>query len=229
VGESSAQEAEAVSADVAESAAALRIERRQVDKFGERRGQLAAAALATLSELGYARTSLREIAQKSDFSHGVFHYYFRDKVDLITYCVREYKAACIGHYDEIITGAESAEQLRGAFADLLASSARDDTAMHRLWYDLRNQSLFESDFQADVAEVDDSLERMIWRIVSKYAGFVGTGVALPRNTVYAVFDGLFQQSLLGLHAGNEHAVETLRESVWQVLPRLLVGFGTDRS
>ena len=229
MGERSSQEPVAVTVDVAESAAALRIGRRQVDKFGERRAKLAAAALVTLSELGYARTSLREIAQKSDFSHGVFHYYFRDKVDLITYCVREYKAACIRHYDEIVTGAESAEQLRRAFADLLASSVRDDTAMHRLWYDLRNQSLFESDFQADVAEVDDSLERMIWRIVSKYAGFVDAEIALPRSTVYAVFDGLFQQAMLGLHAGNEHAVETLRESVWQVLPRLLVGFGSDRS
>jgi hypothetical protein len=41
-----------------------RISRRQVDKFAERRAQLADAALQTLAELGYARTSLREIAQK---------------------------------------------------------------------------------------------------------------------------------------------------------------------
>ena len=45
-----------------------RIARRQVDKFGERRDQLAAAALATLAEQGYANTSLRDIAQHSQFS-----------------------------------------------------------------------------------------------------------------------------------------------------------------
>jgi AcrR family transcriptional regulator len=205
-----------------ESAAALRIERRSVDKFGDRRAQLAAAALATLSELGYARTSLREIAQMSGFSHGVLHYYFRDKVDLITYCVREYKAACIAHYDQIITSATSAEQLRTSFADALADSARDDTPMHRLWYDLRNQSLFEKDFQADVAEVDDSLERMIWRIMTTYAEFAGAEIALTRSTTYAVFDGLFQQALLGLNAGNDQALESLRVGVRQILPRLLV-------
>src|SRR5690349_15394605 len=60
----------------------------RVDKFEERRRELADAALQTLSELGYARTSLREIAQHTSFSHGVLHYYFRDKVELITYCVR---------------------------------------------------------------------------------------------------------------------------------------------
>jgi hypothetical protein len=60
-----------------------RANRPSVDKFGERRAELAEAALVTLSELGYARTSLREIAQNSVFSHGVLHYYFNDKIDLI--------------------------------------------------------------------------------------------------------------------------------------------------
>ncbi len=73
----------------------------RVDKFAGRREELAAAALKTLSELGYAKTSLREIAQNSDFSHGMLHYYFRDKIELITYCVRQYKTECITRYDKI--------------------------------------------------------------------------------------------------------------------------------
>jgi AcrR family transcriptional regulator len=46
-----------------------RIPRQRVDKFAERRAELAEAALQTLSELGYARTSLREIAENSEFTH----------------------------------------------------------------------------------------------------------------------------------------------------------------
>ena len=42
-----------------------RISRRQIDKFAERRAQLASAALQTLAQLGYARTSLREIGRAS--------------------------------------------------------------------------------------------------------------------------------------------------------------------
>ena len=53
------------------------------DRFAQRRRELADATIQTLSELGYARTSLREIAQNSAFSHGVLHYYFADKVDLM--------------------------------------------------------------------------------------------------------------------------------------------------
>src|SRR5690349_2905926 len=146
-----------------------RIARRQVDKFAERRAQLAAAALQTLAEQGYARTSLRDIAQNSDFSHGVLHYYFADKFELITYCVRQYKAECVTRYDSVVATATSADQLRVGFGAAMAVTLREDAAVHRLWYDLRNQSLFEEKFRADAVEIDHSLERMIWRIVSRYA------------------------------------------------------------
>ena len=86
-----------------------RFDRARVDKFEARRGELADATLQTLGELGFARTSLREIALKTAFSHGVLHYYFRDKVELITYCVRRYKEHCVTRYDEIVTEATSAD------------------------------------------------------------------------------------------------------------------------
>src|SRR5271168_1329618 len=88
-----------------------RIPRRRVDKFAERRAELAEAALETLAELGYARTSLREIAQNSEFSHGVLHYYFSDKVDLICCGVRYYKAKCVTRYDGVVATATSRKSL----------------------------------------------------------------------------------------------------------------------
>ena len=155
--------------EIVEEGKRERIARRQVDKFGERRDQLAAAALQTLAEQGYANTSLRDIAQHSDFSHGVLHYYFADKFELITYCVQRYKAECVKRYDSIVATATTADELRTGFGSAMAATLREDAALHRLWYDLRNQSLFEEKFRADVVEIDQSLERMIWRIVSKYA------------------------------------------------------------
>src|SRR4030095_5336769 len=81
--------------------------RTPVDKYDERRTQLAISALATLGELGYARTSLREIANNSEFSHGVVHYYFANKVELITHCVRYYKAQCVTRYDGLVAESTS--------------------------------------------------------------------------------------------------------------------------
>src|ERR1700746_1807979 len=182
-----------------------RIARRQVDKFAERRAQLASAALQTLAELGYARTSLRDIAQNSDFSHGVLHYYFSDKFELITYCARQYKAECVTRYDGVVATAGSAADLKRGFATAMATTLREDAALHRLWYDLRNQSLFDDAFRADVHEIDRSLERMIWRIVSKFAELAGTPLAVSSAVAYAVFDGLFQHALIRHLAGHASA------------------------
>jgi AcrR family transcriptional regulator len=194
-----------------------RVARRQVDKFAERRAQLAAAALQTLAELGYARTSLRDIAQNSEFSHGVLHYYFSDKFELITYCVRQYKAECVKRYDSIVATAGSAAELQRGFGAAMAATLREDARLHRLWYDLRNQSLFDDAFRTDVQEIDQSLERMIWRILTKFADLSGTPLAVTSPVAYAMFDGLFQHALISHLAGSTSAAADLDENVQRVL------------
>jgi AcrR family transcriptional regulator len=203
-------------------AAAERISRRQADKFAERRAQLAQSCLKTLSELGYARTSLREIAQNSEFSHGVLHYYFTDKIDLIIQSVRQYKAICVTRYDEIVAVAGTARQLRTGFAAALAQTLVDDGQMHRLWYDLRSQALFEPTLRADVQDIDGKLEQMIHRIVSRYAELAGVEPAFSPSVAYALFDGLFQQALLHHLAGDERAAATLERQARQVLDDLVL-------
>ncbi|WP_199796661.1 TetR/AcrR family transcriptional regulator [Pseudonocardia dioxanivorans] len=194
-----------------------RVSRRRADKVEERRRELADAALLTLSELGYARTSLREIAQNSEFSHGVLHYYFRDKVDLITYCVRRYKAVCVQRYDDVVATATTAPALADEFAAAMAATLVADGLMHRLWYDLRSQSLFEASFRDDVAAIDASLERMIERIVARYAQLSGRPPVCGTGAAYAMFDGLFQQALWRHLAGDPQAPGTLRADVVQML------------
>ena len=194
---------------------------RTVDKVTQRRSELAAAALKTLAEQGYARTGLRDIAANSEFSHGVLHYYFRDKVDLITHCVREYKAQCVTRYDDVVATASSASELAAGFLDKQSETLVEEPALHRLWYDLRGQSMFEESFRADVAEIDLSLERMIWRVLSRYAELAGAPLDLTPPTAYAVFDGLFLQALLRQLAGDPHAARDLRASVTAVIGRLV--------
>ena len=191
-------------------------------KFAERRAELGEAALTTLAELGYARTSLREIAQNSAFSHGVLHYYFSDKLDLILCSVKQYKARCVKRYDEVTASAKTVEALIRGFAEALAGTLVADARLHRLWYDLRAQALFEAAFRDDVAEIDASLEQMIWRVTSRLAELVGRSVPVPSEVAYATFDGLFQQALLKHLAGDPSAPEVLKQQV-RLVVHLLFG------
>jgi AcrR family transcriptional regulator len=197
-----------------------RIPRRRVDKFAERRAELAEAALQTLSELGYARTSLREIAQNSEFSHGVLHYYFTDKVDLILCSVRQYKARCVTRYDQVTADSQSYEELMSGFVAALGQTLRDEAHMHRLWYDIRAQTLFEAAFRTDVAELDKSLENMIWRIMCRFVDLTGEPQTMPPPVIYAMIDGLFQQGLLKHLSGDAQAIDQMQTDVRLVLAKI---------
>lgn len=191
-----------------------RAERRPpADKYSERRAELVDAALQTLAELGYARTSLREIAQKSRFSHGVIHYYFSDKVDLIAYCVRVYKAKCVLRYDQIVLEASTYDELEEKFAAGLAQTAKDDALLHRLWYDLRSQALFEDTFRTDVKEIDKSLEDMVWRVMTKAFALKSIQPSISPQVAYAALDGLFQTALLRSLANDPLALTELQTRV----------------
>src|SRR5689334_13729617 len=192
-----------------------------IDKIERRRIALAESALKTLGELGYARTSLREIANNSEFTHGVVHYYFRDKIDLISYCVRYYKTKCAQRYDEVVETATTADELAAGFLAKMTQTLVDETPMHRLWYDLRAQSMFEEQLRPDVVVIDQLLEAMIWRILTRYADLVGGEVSVDAPTAYALVDGLFEQAVVNYADDQSGVPERLVGRVGQVLPKLI--------
>jgi len=193
----------------------------RLDKFAERRKELAAAAVQTLSELGYARTSLREIAQNSEFSHGVLHYYFRDKVDLITCCVRYYKEYRVAQHDRLTAEAASLGEFVDGFVVNLAASMREEAHLHRLWYDLRAQALFEPAFRADVAAIEKTLEDTMERLVSRLHELAGETQTVPHALVYALVDGVFQQSLLKHVSGDPDAIDLCERNLRALLERIV--------
>ena len=194
-------------------------DRRPVDKFAERRRQLAEAALLTLSELGYARTSLREIAQNSEFSHGVLHYYFRDKVDLITHCVREYKARCVHPLrpDRRRPPPPPTSSRPGSPTASPQTMRRRTPTCTASGTTCARQSMFEASFRDDVAEIDaqpgadDLADRQPVRRAHRARRRVSPAAA------YAIFDGLFQQALARRLAGDGSAVAYLRSGVGALL------------
>ena len=195
--------------------------RTPADKHDERRRALADSALRTLGELGYARASLREIANNSEFSHGVVHYYFADKFELIVYCVRYYKARCVTRYDAVVDDSTTPEGLLDAFAAKLVETLRDEAPMHRLWYDLRTQSMFESGFRDDVVAIDVSMEAMVWRVVERYGELAAREPVVRADTAYSLIDGLFAKALRDHLAGDPYAPARLGADAARLLPVLL--------
>lgn len=206
----------------AEEGVVLHPRRSTEDKHQTRRDQLAESALVTLGELGYARTGLRDIAANSPFSHGVVHYYFRDKNELIVYCVRFHKSRCVLRYDDVVESATTPEELLDGFIAKLRLTLTSDAPMHRLWYDLRSASMFEEPLRETVDVIDGWLLDMVWRVISRYSELAGHDIAVSPQIAYAIVDGLFQQALLGMHDRPTPALDQIEVSLRQLLPTLLL-------
>src|SRR6266498_2743840 len=139
-----------------------------------------------------------------------------DKIDLISYCVRHYKTKCARRYDEVVETATSAEELAAGFLAKLTQTLVEETPMHRLWYDLRAQSMFEDGLRPDVAAIDQLLEEMIWRILTRYAELIDGTPTVDAPTAYALVDGLFEQAVVGYAADPDHVPAVLAERVSQI-------------
>lgn len=191
------------------------------DKFEDRREELARAALTTLSELGFARTSLREIAANTQFSHGVLHYYFQDKVELITYGVQGYYERCVSSYALQVGEALDAPGLVDAVAQAMAAILTTDPDMHRLWYDLRAQSLYDPSLLPTVQRCEDQLEVLISRMMGRLADLSGVPSPITPRAGYALVNGLFEAALHRLNAGQDGVAEQLHQDAVATLSLLI--------
>lgn len=188
-----------------------RAERAGTDKFALRRRSLAEAALEAIAERGFARTGLREIAQHSELSHGSLHYYFTDKNDLIAEAVRISRGDPAERYAEIVATAATPKELAERVADEMARSLRDDAHGHRLWYDLRNQALFESGFGDTIEQIEEALQTAIGGVLERYAELSGKPCRFDAALVYALTDGMLQNALIRHLRGDDDAIRRLRE------------------
>jgi TetR/AcrR family transcriptional regulator, transcriptional repressor of bet genes len=189
-------------------------------KFQARRAALAESAIRALAETGYANTSLRDIAQSSHFSHGVLHYYFTDKLDLITCCVRQFKDHGVHRYDDVLANSRDPEEFRTRVGELLGESLVEGAPLHRLWYDLRTQSLYEPALRADALAIDQTLEELAGRVLDRYAELAGRTPVATAEVAYAGFDGLFQRALLRYLNGEKSVVRRLERSAGDLIAGL---------
>jgi AcrR family transcriptional regulator len=187
-----------------------RAERAGANKFAARRRELADSALAAIAENGFARTGLRDISARTDLSTGILHYYFDGKDDLIAQAIWQYKSECARRYDPIVETATTPHELISRFGVEMSATLRDESDRHRLWYDLRNQALFEDGFRDTIVAIDDLLADMVWAVVERHAQLSGGSPTIDRETAYALFDGLFLNCLIGYLRGDLDALEQIR-------------------
>lgn len=199
------------------SSTSVRAGKSSVDKFALRRRELADAALAAVAVRGFAHTGLRDVAAHTSLSLGILHYYFDDKDDLIGQAIWQYKSECARRYDEIVATSRTGDELAQRFGTEMSATLRDEADMHRLWYDLRNQSLFDTGFRDTIIAIDNLLSDMVWAVVERYAELENKSSTVGPISAYALFDGIFLNSLIAFLRGDLEAVHRVEAASIQLL------------
>ena len=186
-----------------EKKAEQRDDRRQI-----RRDELAQSAIATLAQLGYFRTSLRDIAEHCGKSVGLIHYYFEDKEELIAHCVRVYKRELIRTVDALLEEASTPEEAQQAFVEAMVFTVGEQATSHRIWYDINAQAMFEPRFERAIAEIEQQLVEMIGRVFAK--------CDIDPNLMVEGFtsiEGAFHYYLFQYLSAQPRALERFREQL----------------
>ena len=187
---------------------------RQTEKRENRRIEIADHAIRCFAEHGYAETSLRDIAEAAEINLGQLHYYFESKTDLILYTIRRYKTRFIGRLAEVIEHEGTQKARVASVIDLLTVAATRDAKIHRLWYDLRAQALFNPDLRAATSEIERDFESVTAALLHVQQPVASRGTV---HQTYLLLDAHFFDALQGTLSGEDPEGKRFRRAVRQVL------------
>ena len=160
---------------------------RKTQKREDKRRQLAESAVSALCKLGYANTSLRDIAELSGNALGTLHYYFEDRIDLISYSVRDHKRAFLDELRVAATADGTLLDVIDLFSAGLAHGVTYNADNHKLWFDIRNQAMFDPAFAEVIGDIEGEIIEIFTLIEERF---------LPGRTDaamdYTAIDGLFR-------------------------------------
>lgn len=175
----------------------------------DKRRELALHTLTALAELGFARINLREVAARSGTQLGSIHYYFDDKTDLLLCAIRLYTEEFISGLVQLVHGASGAEDLVTRGSAALGAAIVERGKMHRLWYEVRAQAMYDPTFQSVVEELETALTELTGHFLDTLRQF---GVAdAPRDPLatYLQMDGWFRYCLQRHLSGDADAHDEL--------------------
>ncbi|MBO9446897.1 TetR/AcrR family transcriptional regulator [Ruegeria sp. R14_0] len=177
-----------------------------------KRRELAENAIKTIAQAGYANTTLRDIAASTGVSLGKIQYYFPEKEGLLLYCIDLSVDRFTRQLTAILDANLSPEAARSAYVELFAYSIINHANMHRLWYDIRNQAMFDGQLRGRVADVEARFIEICDELGKKFAAKDVTGVE-----IYVILDGAYryfiQQSVAGMPVTAEDMTETLNRLI----------------
>ena len=174
-------------------------------KSALKKQELLQHALLLLAENGFAALNLRDLASRAGMSLGLIHYYFSDKQALLTEALQLYKSGFIAQLHTALLQADDADQLINTAVQVFTAIATEPQSLHRLWYDLKAQAMFDTAFREVLHQTEQQLIDLCAAFLSKLNHLRGSSSPSPLSALdlYLLLDSHLQYAML--HQGEEKA------------------------
>ncbi len=101
-----------------------------------RRKQILQALYECLAEKGHERVTIKRLAQKAGLPHGVIHYYFTDKDEIITELVKNLQETYFKQWEKLLSKISNNRRKIPAAIDFLAEAMVLNPGLNRVLYNL---------------------------------------------------------------------------------------------
>jgi len=172
-------------------------------KSALKKQELLQQALLLLAEKGFAALNLRDLASRAGMSLGLIHYYFSDKQALLIEALQLYKSGFIAQLHTTLLQADDADQLINTAVQVFTAIATEPQSLHRLWYDLKAQAMFDTAFREVLHQTEQQLIDLCAAFLTKFNHLRGTTSPLSPLDLYLLLDSHLQYAML--HQGEEKA------------------------
>lgn len=180
--------------------------KRITDKREAKRRELAQGAERVFCARGLANTSLRDIAEAEGHPLGTYHYYFGSRLEIVIYCVRLRREEFLGQMREIVLAPGDFPEIIGMLAQGISQGLIEEGDKHKLWYEIRNQSLYEPELRVHTEEFEAENLVLAKVLGQRFLGWTAEAAEEKVLICHGAVDGLF-----GYFAQNPHKVPPLPE------------------
>jgi DNA-binding transcriptional regulator YbjK len=102
----------------------------------ERRKQILQALYECLAEKGHERVTIKKIAQRAGLPHGVIHYYFTDKDEIIAELIKSLQSSYYDQWEKLLSAISGDSRKIPAAIDFLAKFMVLNPGLNRVLYNL---------------------------------------------------------------------------------------------
>ncbi len=206
---------------MARLAAVVRLGRTQEERSAATRGRLLDATIECLSELGYARTTTTEIAERAGVSRGAQLHHFPTKAELVTSAVEHLFEKRTEEFRRALAGLPESIDRGAASVDLLWSMVSGPTFY--AWLELLVAARTDPELRKTVTEISarfgENVDRTHRELFPAHAASSPFFAIAPTFT-FALLQGLALDRILGEDDPRLGAVlEALKALSALIMPR----------